>query len=497
MNSPTPMTVVERERKFDLDADQPVPRLDGVGPVAAQREPVETTLHATYFDTPGYRLARARTTLRRRTGGGDEGWHLKRPVADEAREEVHLPLDSGTDTVPEGLRELVESVLGGEELAPVVHLKTVRRSHDLVNAEGAVLATLTDDQVSGETAGDVLHLDGWRELEVELAPSADPALLGTLGDALVAAGARPGHWPSKLRRLLGDRVPSDEEAPGRRSNAGDVVVAYLRGQLAAVREHDLGVRRDDEDSVHQLRVAMRRMRSALTVFRHVLDRAATRGVSAELKWAAGELSPARDTEVLHAYLAERLAGLPAEALVGDAAARLDAHFEQQATEARARAREALKGGRYAALIGSLEQLLAEPPLTARAAEPAKAELGRAIERAHRKLSRAVERLGELEPGPDLDAGLHEVRKKAKRARYGAEAVEPVAGKGLRRWQQSVKAVQRTLGGHHDSVVAREVLRDLGGTPGAFSYGVLYDRELGRAAALHQRFTEQWREVSPP
>lgn len=489
--------MVERERKFDLDPDQPVPRLEGVGPVAAQREPVETTLHATYFDTPGYRLARARTTLRRRTGGADEGWHLKRPTADEAREETHLPLGSGTSTVPEPLRELVEAELGGEEPAPIVHLKTVRRSYDLVNAEGAVLATLTDDQVSGETAGDVLHLDGWRELEVELAPSADPALLGTLAEALVAAGARPAHWPSKLRRLLGDRVPAEEDQPDRRSTAGEVVLAYLRAQLVAVREHDLGVRKDEADSVHQLRVAMRRLRSALAVFRHVLDRAATREVTAELKWAAGELSLARDTEVLHTYLSERLAELPAGALVANAAALLDRHFDEQAAQARARAREALKSGRYAALIGALERLLADPPLTERAAEPAKAELGRAIGRAHRKLTQAVDRLTELEPGPELDAGLHEVRKKAKQARYAAEATEPVASKGLRRWQRSVKAVQRTLGGHHDAVVAREVLHGLSGTPGAFTFGMLYDREHERARGLHQRFTEQWREVSAP
>jgi CHAD domain-containing protein len=497
MDAAAPTTLMERERKFDIDPDQPVPRLNGVGPVVAQREPVETTLHATYFDTPDYRLAQAKITLRRRTGGEDAGWHLKLPAAGDARQEIHLPLDSGTTTVPAQLRDLIQAHLEDVEPAPVVHLKTDRRSHDLVNAEGAVLAILTDDHVAGETAGDVLHLDGWRELEVELAPATDPALLDTLGEALVAAGARPAHWPSKLRRLLGDRLPDGSDALGRRANAGEVVAAYLRAQLDAVREHDLGVRRDAEDSVHQLRIAMRRMRSALTVFRHVLDREATRTVSDELKWAAAELSPSRDTEVLHAYLAERLTELPEDAVVGGAAARLDAHFGQQATEARTRAREALKSGRYAALIGALERLVAQPPLTEKAGEPAKAVLGRAIDRVHRKVSEAVDRLTELEPGPDLDAGLHEVRKKAKRARYAAEAVRPVAGKGLRRWQQEVKTVQRTLGAHHDSVVAREVLRGLADTPAAFTFGVLYQGELDRGRRLRTRFTEQWRDVPAP
>lgn len=211
MDNSAPTSMMERERKFDLDPDQPVPRLDGVGPVAAQREPVGMALDATYFDTADFRLAQAKITLRRRRGGGDAGWHLKLPAAaDEAREEIHLPLASGMTTVPWQLTELIRSHLGDADLAPVAQLKTQRRSYNLADDEGAVLATLTDDRVTGVTAGEVARLDVWRELEVELAPDADPALLDTLGEALIAAGARQAHWPSKLRRLLGDRLPGGD-----------------------------------------------------------------------------------------------------------------------------------------------------------------------------------------------------------------------------------------------------------------------------------------------
>lgn len=210
MDDSAPTSMMERERKFDIDPDQPVPRLDGVGPVAAQQGPVEMALDATYFDTADFRLAQAKITLRRRRGGGDAGWHLKLPAADDAREEIHLPLGSGTTTVPWQLTERIQSHLGNAELAPVAQLKTQRRSYDLVDDEGGVLATLTDDRVTGVTAGEVARLDVWRELEVELAPVADRALLDTLGEALIAAGARPAHWPSKLRRLLGDRLPGGD-----------------------------------------------------------------------------------------------------------------------------------------------------------------------------------------------------------------------------------------------------------------------------------------------
>ncbi|GHF33129.1 hypothetical protein FHX82_005242 [Amycolatopsis bartoniae] len=220
MTIPAPARLVERERKFDLDPGRPVPSLAGTGPVTAQRDPVEAALDATYFDTPDFRLARAKLTLRRRTGGHDEGWHLKLPAADGAREEVHVPLDASATEVPEQLLQLVREQLGEDvELSAAVRLKTRRSTYDLIDADGRVLAELADDQVSGETAGEVLHLDSWRELEVELAPGADPALLDTFSDALLAAGARPGHWPSKLKRMIAHLLPDERTTPGRRAAA--------------------------------------------------------------------------------------------------------------------------------------------------------------------------------------------------------------------------------------------------------------------------------------
>jgi CHAD domain-containing protein len=496
----TPKSTVERERKFDVDPNRPIPHLAGAGPVVTQGEPVESTLHATYYDTADHELARAGITLRRRTGGDDAGWHLKLPTATpDNREEVSLPADGESTTVPPELAERVAEHTEGRELVPIAHLKTDRRTYHLADDQGRTLATLTDDAVAGETIGDDLHLDGWRELEIELAPNADPGLLDILGNALIRAGARPAHWPSKLRRLLGEDLAGDETELGKRSTAAEVVLAYLSKQVDAVRRHDLGVRENAEDAVHQLRVALRRLRSALSSFRNVLDRAATRPLSDELRWAAGELGPARDTEVLRARVSAELTALPTDAVRGRADVQLAGHFEQEATAARKRALDLLHSGRYAAMLAALQRLLSEPPLTAAATNPARAELKRAIERAHRRLTTAVESLNDLEPGPDRDAGLHEVRKKAKQARYAADAVRPIAGKGLRRWQRAVKKVQDTLGEHHDSVVARGVLSSWADTAGAaaFTYGVLYQRSLDHSEALEATFFEQWRAVPDP
>ncbi|PXY19466.1 CYTH domain-containing protein [Prauserella muralis] len=200
--------MIEREVKFELELDQPVPRLDGVGPVVRQDEPVKAVLEATYFDTAGYRLIGSGVTLRRRTGGTDAGWHLKLPHESGHREEVTEPLGSSGESVPESLLARVRDRVEGD-LLPVARIRTTRYSYALLGTDDRPLATLVDDHVAAEAAGEQPSPTAWRELEVELAEGTDDAVLDQISQALRAAGVRPSRWPSKLRRVLGDHLPSD------------------------------------------------------------------------------------------------------------------------------------------------------------------------------------------------------------------------------------------------------------------------------------------------
>ena len=83
---------LEIEAKYDVADGQPLPDLANVGPVDSVAAADEMVLTATYFDTPAHSLSSAGATLRRRTGGEDDGWHLKLSVADGERLEVHRPL---------------------------------------------------------------------------------------------------------------------------------------------------------------------------------------------------------------------------------------------------------------------------------------------------------------------------------------------------------------------------------------------------------------------
>jgi inorganic triphosphatase YgiF len=199
---------LEIERKYSVGAGFGMPDLSAVPGVTAVTSPKTYHLTAVYLDTPGFRLALARITLRRRTGGTDAGWHLKLP-AGTARREVHAPLGTGPDAVPAELAGLVSGVTGGQPLRPIARLQTTRTVRHLLDAAGQVLAEVADDQVRGSLpgpggAGDAeswQEASAWREVEVELdRGTAD--LLDAAGDVLFAAGAELSPAASKLGLLL-------------------------------------------------------------------------------------------------------------------------------------------------------------------------------------------------------------------------------------------------------------------------------------------------------
>lgn len=196
---------VEIEQKFDVDEDFERPDF-GALPGVTAAAPVVYRLAATYFDTPGDRLAANKITLRRRTGGTDEGWHLKLPAADGNRQELHEPLGDSADEVPERFASRVAEVTGGRPLAPIAQLDTERTVVTLIRDDGHAVAEVADDKVTarrlnGAPEGDTGRPLRWREVEVEV-PEPEPELQQAAADLLQAAGARPSGEASKLGRLL-------------------------------------------------------------------------------------------------------------------------------------------------------------------------------------------------------------------------------------------------------------------------------------------------------
>jgi inorganic triphosphatase YgiF len=196
---------LEIEQKFDVDEEFVRPDFGELAGVDAAG-PVTYHLAATYFDTPQMRLAASKITLRRRTGGADQGWHLKLPAGQGARRELHEPLgEQGDDTVPERLAAQVAAVIEGQPLTPIAQLDTERTVVTLTDGDGTVVAEIADDVVTARRLGraDPGGPVRWREVEVEV-PLAAPELQRAAANLLREAGARPAGFGSKLARVLSE-----------------------------------------------------------------------------------------------------------------------------------------------------------------------------------------------------------------------------------------------------------------------------------------------------
>jgi CHAD domain-containing protein len=474
----------EVERKFDVDDAFDLTQVTDLAAASA----LDTQLlSATYFDTADHRLLHARLTLRRRTGGEDAGWHLKMPLADGSRREVRLPLGRSTRTVPLALRRLVWVHTRDAALLPVVQIDTHRVVRRLVDDDDRVLAEIADDHVEAQrlalSDGEPPKPLQWREIEVELVDG-DPALLKRVGRTLRDAGARKSRSASKLGRALGSpAVKPSVTQIGARSTAAEVLTTYQAKQFDQLIENDPEVRLDQPTGIHQMRVATRRLRSALRTFGPLFAAEAVAPLKDELAWLSTELGIARDAQVVQ------------HALDGRAGAALDRELTRSRRAAQADLVAALNSERHQLLVAALSELVASPPFTSLAARRAGKELPRHVARADRAVRRALRAVDGAE---DRDAALHHARKAAKRARYAAEAVAGAVGATATRYAGRMERLQGDIGEQHDTVVLRDQLTRLAvdATPAAaFAYGRLDAAEEARGLRAEERVAASWRSVS--
>jgi CHAD domain-containing protein len=349
--------------------------------------------------------------------------------------------------------------------------------------------------------GDSTTVSKWRELEVELT-GGDRRLLKAADVLLRRDGLRPAGRSAKLERALAGQLPEPARPPRLTpaSPAGEVVLAYLRDQATTLKSLDPMVRRDEPDSVHQMRVATRRLRSTLRSFKRVIGRGDH--LAAELKWLGGVLGQARDAEVLEGHLQATLRTVPVEQLIGPVQARLQIHFAPVRADARTAVLAALDSPRYFSLLDELDQLIAEPCLGPRGVKRAADVLPREVRRPYRKAGQWMDRAWHAEPGPPRDVALHQARKAAKRARYAGEAVTPALGRKAERFTRQIKNVQSVLGDHQDTVIARQAERQLGieayeAGENPFTFGLLYERESSAARELRAQARQAWKKASRP
>ncbi len=263
----------------------------------------------------------------------------------------------------------------------------------------------------------------------------------------------------------------------------EVVDHYVGEQCRVITEADAPLRQG-AGSVHDTRVAIRRLRSTLRVFALAFEPTAAAQLSSDLTWYAALLGEIRDREVLRLRLAAAVAALPSGLVMGPVAAHIDDHLLGEQRFHQDELVRAMQRERYQTLSLTLTEWAAGPPYTIDVDDP---EL--LVKVAAKAASKTNRRLAEAHSTHDSPTALHRARKSAKRARYSAELVEPLDARKAGARIRHFKRVQAALGTYQDSVIAAELLRRLGAGAGTlpghngFTYGLLYAQEVqaGEAA----------------
>ena len=217
---------------------------------------------------------------------------------------------------------------------------------------------------------------------------------------------------------------------------------FLRNEARILEQHDT-------EALHQARVALRRLRSALSIHRAMLSGRRYDGVVRELRWLAAELGGARDLDVLleragPGPLAERLAG-----------ARAEAYASVEATLRSRRARHLMTDLAEWITAGAWRT---DPEHADLRDFPVRAFAAGALDRFRKRVNKRGRNLAKLG-----DEARHKLRKSAKKLRYGAEFFGGLyPGKPRRkRFLAALEALQDELGALNDLRVADELLVRLG------------------------------------
>lgn len=508
---------VEIERKYDIDGQTSLPRLNGVGGVTQVRYRPPMALEAVYFDTADRDLSANQVTLRRRTGGPDAGWHVKIGRGDR-RIEMQFALGPSEDlTVPGRILDLVRVHARGKALVQIARLNTLRSVVDLVDGQGLLLAEVSDDQVAAMSVGfrAESRVQHWREWEVEVVDAGlvtasaggTEALLDGVGQVLEAAGARTSASGSKVEKVVGRAAdPLDPQAALAGEDGGAlgvraVLTATVRAQLKTLKGWDPLLRRNVEDSVHQYRVSCRTLRSILQTYAPLLQAEATGAVVKDLKKLGRLLSVARDAEVVRDQISAKVDALPggrrgpvAATIPGKTVKRLRNSQAETYDVAHARQLKRMRGVWYAEVMDRLDAFALEVPLRADLSAQDEADAVAAMVPLAADQVDAVLGLAAAVDGDRDHAArrerMHGVRKEAKRLRYAVKAVQDATGLDLGAElvgrMKTAKALQEALGDHRDSVMFQDHVLTTARTAAqkgedTFGYGVLYAAEFALQA----------------
>ena len=499
---------VEVELKLLVPAEA-VRRLSTHPLLQGRARAVRRRLHSVYFDTPAFDLWRQGIALRVRRegrrwlqtvkGGGMAQGGLHRRA--EAEAEVAGPAPDISRIRDRKLADAFDSPQLRARLRPVFTTAFTRDSRTLELDAGARVEASVDEGVirSGNRAEAVseleLELKGGTprhlyELALKLAEDV-PLSIGDRSKAERGYALARGEpeAPVKARPAVLDRSMS----------VSDAFKAVMWANLSHLQANERGMLEGrDPEYLHQMRVALRRLRSAVGVFAPLFPETEITPMRTELKWLAANLGPARDWDV---FITETLPPIDAAFGARRGLRDLAKRCESLRRAANARARRAVRLPRYRHFVLSAAAWLAADDWVTRLDESARGALlspvgdfaAAVLERRYdqvRKKGRKLDKLSSLE--------LHRLRIAIKKFRYAADFFAGLFEAGtVRKALKRLSRLQNIQGAMNDAAtVANLMAHGFGGAAGRRvleAKGILLGWSHGRAATLKRELKSAWKE----
>jgi triphosphatase len=418
--------------------------------------------HATYFDTPDFALQRAGMALRIRehngrsiqtikAEGGSRGIALDRS---EWESEVEGALDPFAAAVTP-LRPFIEDDAIRARIQPLFVVRTRRTAFLIATGNSAIELALDRTTIK---AG--MHSSQVTEIELEL-KAGNPRAIFHVAEELARAVPLRLSWLTKSGRgyrLLPNSFPTSVKAVHPRLNVGtasaEAFQVIARGALSQiVQNEELWRSFKDPEALHQMRVGVRRLRTAIAFFKRTTWGSGRRRIRTELRWVAKILGPARDLDVL----SERIRSYDAEDLpLPDATEIEEGRDEAYATLARKFEKRRFKNAilRTAFWIEAGGWLTDSSKMALKARnEPVERLAKKELARRWKRVSRDAKHIKALSA-----AERHALRMRIKSLRYGSEFFAGIfKGSGIGRRRKALSAslerLQDVLGEMNDLAVA--------------------------------------------
>lgn len=435
-------------------------------------------LISVYFDTADLALQKAGASLRVREHQGKRVQTVKRGRG-LVREEHETPIEG---LAPDPALEPLPSLLPqGAHLKPAFNVRVSRRQRTLRYRGALIEIALDQGEVSGGEQKSPIC-----EVELEL-KAGDPSALFALARELSASAALYLAFDSKAARgqaLVAGEAPATRKGrPVELSGAASAAVAFqavARSALAQISANAAVLREaPGPEAVHQLRIGVRRLRSALSTFKPILDGEGLETLKTDLKWLSRSCERARSLDV---FADETLAAAEAADVQPAGLAALRGAIDLARRAAWTHAGEAAASERFRALMIDAAAWVETGEW--RGQHEAQAPIRPFARHALKRHQKKLEKLGRTARGGD-DVARHHLRIEAKKLRYAAEALTDLFGeKRAHRYLRHVRDLQEALGALNDLVTAEPLIAALAlPSDAAFAAGELVGLKAARKPQL--------------